>query len=38
MLANRATPDAFAFDALANRHLHLEHKVGLGRAAAIRDL
>ncbi len=39
MLANRTAPDAFSSDALANLHLHLEHKVDdLERVAEIRDL
>ena len=38
MLANGAVPDAFFCNALANLHLHLEHKVDLERIAEIRDL
>ncbi len=38
MLANGTVPAAFFCDGLANLHLHLDHKVDLGRIAEIRDL
>lgn len=38
MLANRTAPDVSSPDALADLHLHLEHKVNLERIAENRDL
>ncbi len=37
-LANGLAADLFFYDALANLHLHLEHKVNLERVVEIVDL
>ena len=38
ILLNRTAPDVVSSDALANLHLHLEHKIDLERIAEIREL
>jgi hypothetical protein len=35
--ANRAAPDVFPSDVLANLHLHLKHTVDLARITEMRD-